>query len=52
MQIVYQITLFISFINKLNLRLIKTSQYLLSFNLILRHKIDKLNVVFNALFKL
>ena len=30
----------------------KISQYLLNFNLIIRHKVKKLNVVFNALFKL
>ena len=52
MQIARQITLFISFINKLNLRLIKISQYLSNFNLIIRYKTNKSNVVFNALFKL
>ena len=52
MQIAYQIILFISFINKLNLRLIRASQYLLSFNLIKRYKTNKSDVIFNALFKL
>ena len=51
-QIARQITLFISFIDKLNLRLMRASQYLSSFNLIIRYKINKLNVVFNALFRL
>ena len=52
MQIARQIILFISFIDKLNLRLIKISQYLSNFNLIIRYKINKSNIVFNALFRL
>ena len=52
MQIVYQITLFISFIDKLNLRLMRISQYLSNFNLIIYRKINKSNVVFDALFRL
>ena len=47
-----QIT-FITFnMNKLNLKLIKASQYLFNFNLFIRHKIDKFNVVSDVLFKL
>ena len=38
--------------NKLNLRLVKTSQYLFNFNLIIKHKSDKFNIISNALFKL
>ena len=52
MQIFRQITLFISFIDKLNLRLIRVSQYLSEFNFIIHYKIDKSNIVFDALFKL
>ena len=52
MQIARQIILSISFIDKLNLRLMRVSQYLLNFNLIIRYEINKLNVVFNILFKL
>ena len=47
-----QITLMIFNIDKFNLCLIKVSQYLLSFNFIIHYKIDKLNVISNALFKL
>ena len=50
MQIVYQITLFISFIDKLKLRLMRVSQYLSSVNLIIRYKMNKSNVVFDTLF--
>ena len=32
--------------------MIKASQYLLSFNLSIRYKIDKTNIIFDALFKL
>ena len=42
---------FITFnINKLNLRLIKISQYLFNFNIAIRYKFNKSNIVFNALF--
>ena len=51
-QISHQITLFISFIDKLNLRLIRAFQYLFKFNLILHYKNNKKNVIFDALFKL
>ena len=47
-----QIT-FITFnTNKFNLRLVKASQYLFDFNIFVRHKIDKINIVFDALFRL
>ena len=47
-----QTILIISSTDKLNLRLVRASQYLSSFNLILRHKIDKFNVVSDALSRL
>ena len=43
---------FITFnIDKLNLRFIKTSQYLFDFNLQMKHKVDKFNVVSNVFFR-
>ena len=47
-----QITLITFNTNKLNLRFVRTSQYLFNFNFFIRHKIDKFNVIFDALFKL
>ena len=47
-----QTTLTISSTDKLNLRLVRASQYLSSFNLILRHKAGKFNVVPDALSRL
>ena len=47
-----QITLTIFSNDKLNLRLVRASQYLSDFNLFVRHKVDKANVVSNVLFKL
>ena len=47
-----QITFTISSNDKLNLRLMRVSQYLFDFNLSVRHKIDKTNVMSNVLFKL
>ena len=38
--------------NKLNLRLVRASQYLSGFNLFICHKIDKSNVILDALSKL
>ena len=38
--------------DKLNLRLVRTSQYLFDFNLSVKHKTDKINVVSNVLFML
>lgn len=44
--------IFIIFNNdKLNLRLVKALQYFFDFNLFVRHKIDKINVVSNVFFK-
>ena len=47
-----QIILIIFNIDKLNLRFIRASQYLSSFNIIIRHKFDEFNVVFDALSRL
>ena len=47
-----QTILNISSTNKLNLRLIRAFQYLSSFNLELRHKAGKTNIVLNALSRL
>ena len=50
--IVQQIKLFIFFVNKLNLRLIRASIYLFQFTLDIRHKSNVHHIVSNALFKL
>lgn len=50
--IVDQITLNNNNIDKLNLRLIKTSIHLFQFNLNVRYKIDKFNVVSDAFLRL
>ena len=47
-----QIIFIISSNDKLNLRLMRTSQYLFDFNLSVRHKADKANVMSDVLFKL
>ena len=47
-----QINFIISSINKLNLRLIRVSQYLSMFDLFMRHKAGKINVVSDALSRL
>ena len=47
-----QINFIISSINKFNLRLMRAFQYLSIFNLFVRYKINKINVVFNALSRL
>ena len=39
-------------INKLNLKFIKTSQYFSDFNLIVKHKSEKFNIISDILFKL
>ena len=44
-----QINFIIFNINKFNLRLIKISQYLFNFNITVKHKFNKLNIVSNAL---
>ena len=38
--------------DKLNLRLVRVSQYLSSFNIVIRHKSDKSNVIFDVLSRL
>ena len=47
--IVKHITLSSSTINKLNLRLVRASQYFSQFSLDIRHRVDKLNIVSDAL---
>ena len=47
-----QIILITSFIDKLNLRLVCVSQYLFNFNIILRYKTNKSNVISNVLSRL
>ena len=47
-----QITLTIFNSDKLNLRLVRASQYLFDFNLFVRHKADKVNVVSDVLSRL
>ena len=47
-----QITLITFSIDKLNFRLIRVSQYLLNFNIVIRHKSNKSNVIFDVLSKL
>ena len=49
LNIAKQTTLFTSFIDKLNLRLVRASDYIQRFDLIIRHKSDKLHIVSNAL---
>ena len=44
-----QIILIISFIDKFNLHLIRASQYLFNFNISLRHKADKTNIISDVL---
>ena len=50
--ILRQITFIMFNTNKLNLKFIRTSQYVFDFNFFIRHKIDKFNVIFDVLFKL
>ena len=50
--ILRQITLITFNINKLNLKFVRTSQYLSDFNFFIHHKIDKFNVILDVLFKL
>ena len=52
LRIVKQISLTTFSIDKLNLRLIRISDYLQRFNLNIRHKLDKQHIVFDALFRL
>ena len=46
-----QINFIIFSINKLNLQLIKIFQYLFNFNIAIKYKFNKLNIVFNVLFR-
>ena len=50
--IIQQIKLFISFVNKLNLRLMRASIYLFQFIFDIRHKFDAHHIVSNVFFKL
>ena len=52
LNIVKQITLIINFIDKLNFRFVKISNYLQKFNLNIKHKFDKQHIVSNAFFRL
>ena len=52
LKITKQISLIISFINKLNLRLVRVFDYFQRFNLNIRHKFDKQHIIFNALSRL
>ena len=52
LEIVKQINMIIVSIDKLNLRLVKTFDYIQCFELKIRHKFDKQHIVFDALFKL
>ena len=46
-----QINFIIFNTNKLNLRLMKAFQYLFDFNIAIKHKFNKSNIVFNVLFR-
>ena len=50
--ILKQIILIISNIDKLNFQLLRVSQYLSNFDIIIRYKFNKFNIVFNVLFRL
>lgn len=52
LEIIKQITLFISSTDRLNLRLIRASNYVQRFNLNIRHKSDRLHLISNALSRL
>ena len=52
LDIINQTSLITSFIDKLNLRLVKISNYIQRFDLDIRHKFDKQHIVSNALFRL
>ena len=47
-----QITLFIIFTDRLNLRLIRVFEYIQRFRIIIKHKFDKEHTVSDALFRL
>ena len=48
-KIIAQIKLFSTFVDKLNLKLIKISMYLFQYRIRVFHKNDKTNIVFNVL---
>lgn len=50
LKIARYIILFISFINKLNLKLVKISDYIQKFNIIFKHKFGKQHIVLDVLF--
>ena len=52
LSIAKQITLFIFSTDKFNLRLVRVSNYIQRFNLIIKHKSKKLHIVFDALSRL
>ena len=52
LDIAKQISLIISSTNKLNLRLIKTSNYIQRFDLEIRHKLEKQHIIFDAFSRL
>jgi hypothetical protein len=52
LRIIKQISLLITFIDKLNLRLVKVFEYIQRFNLIIKHKSDKQHIVLNVLSRL
>ena len=52
LKIIKQTFLTTSFIDKLNLRLVKAFEYVQPFDLIIRHKFDRLYTISNALLKL
>ena len=52
LSIAKQTTLFIFSTDKLNLRLVRVSNYIQRFNLIIKHKSEKLHIVFDALSRL
>jgi hypothetical protein len=52
LSIAKQTSLIISFIDRLNLRLIRVFEYIQRFNLIIRHKSDKQHIVSDALSRL
>ena len=52
LSIARQTTLFTSFIDKLNLRFVRAFDYIQRFDFIIKHKLDKLHIVSNALSRL
>ena len=52
LNIIKQISLFTSFTNKLNFRLIRVSDYIQRFNLKLKHKFDVQHIIFDVFSRL